>query len=295
MGPSILFDKSFLQSLSLDEAVFFDHFFYSNICPSLFVETLADLDKVVREGRTPEEEVSIIADKTPEMHGNVNAFYGELCIGDLLGHPTTMSGQMVIPGGRPVRHRGQSGIVFEEPPEVKVLRRWQEHKFAEIERDFARVWRRMLSSVDPDKVAGGLRELGIRLGHIKTLKDAKIIADKAITTRDKSIDRIRMIFWLLGIPEHFRKDIHFRWILEEQPPLIEFAPYASFVLSVIIFYHVARLSDLISRKPVTIMDISYLYYLPFCMVFTSSDRLVEGGGRGRQVAEENYDTWSIDI
>jgi hypothetical protein len=61
MGPITLFDKSFLQSLSLDEAVFFDHYFLSNICPLLFIETLADLDKGVREGRTPEEEVSIIS------------------------------------------------------------------------------------------------------------------------------------------------------------------------------------------------------------------------------------------
>ena len=28
---------------------------------------------------------------------------------------------------------------------------------------------------------------------------------------------------------------------------------------------------------------------------TVSSNNVEGGGRGRQVAEENYDTWSIDI
>jgi hypothetical protein len=275
MGPIILFDKSFLQSLSLDEAVFFDHFFYSNICPIFFVETLADLDKVVREGRTPEEEVSIIADKTPEMSGNVNAFHAQMCIADLLGHPPPMSGQIVIPGGRPVRHGNQSGVVFEEAPEVMALRRWQEHKFGEVERGFARVWREMLSSIDTDKLARGLRELGLRLGHCKTLKDAKNIADKMTIARNNPTDRIKMTFWLLGIPGRFQKDILLRWKLEEQPPLIDFAPYASFVLSVQIFFHIARGANLISKKPSTIMDISYLFYLPFCMLFTSSDRLHE--------------------
>ena len=275
MGPITLFDKSFLQSLSLDEAVFFDHFFYSNICPIFFVETLADLGKEVYKGRSPEEEVSIIADKTPEMSGNVNAFHGQICIGDLLGHAPPMSGQIVIPGGRPVRHGNQSGFVFEEPPEIGALRRWQEHKFMEVERDFARQWREMLTLVDIDKLARGLRELGLKAGRCKTLKDAKNIAEAMIVARNNPIARIRLAFWLLGIPKQFQKDILFRWTFEEQPPLIDFAPYASFVLSIQIFFHIARVADLISKKPSTIMDISYLFYLPFCMVFTSSDRLHE--------------------
>ena len=33
MKPITLFDKSFLQSLSVDEAVLFDNFFMSIICP----------------------------------------------------------------------------------------------------------------------------------------------------------------------------------------------------------------------------------------------------------------------
>jgi hypothetical protein len=57
MGPTVIFDKSFLQSLSVDESVWFDHFFYANICPLFYVETLADLEKAVREDRTPEQEV----------------------------------------------------------------------------------------------------------------------------------------------------------------------------------------------------------------------------------------------
>lgn len=68
MGPNALFDKSFLQCLSLDESVWFDHYFYGLVCPLFYVETLADLEKAVREGRTPEAEVGIIADKFPEMY-----------------------------------------------------------------------------------------------------------------------------------------------------------------------------------------------------------------------------------
>jgi hypothetical protein len=275
MGPIILFDKSFLQSLSLDEAVFFDHFFYPNICPMLLVETLADLSKVTPGGRTPEEEVGVIADKTPEMHGMVNAFHGDMCIADLLGYSIPLTGQIMLPRGRPVRHGKQSGVVFEESPEVRAFRRWQEHKFTEVERGFARVWRQMLSLVDFDKLARALRGLGLRPGRCKTLEDAKRIADAMIISRDNLIDRIRFTFWFLGIPRIFQKHIFLRWTLEGRPPLIEFAPYASFVLSVQIFFQIARATELVSKKPSTVTDISYLFYLPFCMVFTSSDRVHE--------------------
>jgi hypothetical protein len=33
MGPIALFDKSFLQAISLDESVWFDHFFLAVVCP----------------------------------------------------------------------------------------------------------------------------------------------------------------------------------------------------------------------------------------------------------------------
>jgi len=45
MGPVALFDKSFLQSISADESVWFDHFFLPLICPVFYVETLGNLAK----------------------------------------------------------------------------------------------------------------------------------------------------------------------------------------------------------------------------------------------------------
>jgi len=92
MGPITLFDKSFLQSLSLDESVWFDHFFLTNVAPIFYIETLADLNKPARSGRTSEQEVSIIADKFPDMSGNPCSHHTDLC-----QHPS-------IAGGEKQRH-----------------------------------------------------------------------------------------------------------------------------------------------------------------------------------------------
>jgi len=56
-----LFDKSFFQSLSLDESVWFDHFYKPVVCPIFYMETLADLAHEELRGRTPDREVQILA------------------------------------------------------------------------------------------------------------------------------------------------------------------------------------------------------------------------------------------
>ena len=94
MGPITLFDKSFLQSLSVDESVWFDHFFLTNVCPLFFVENLADLGKLTAKGRTAEQEVRKIADKFPEMRGSPCAFHTDLCAAKLLGYEIPMTGQI---------------------------------------------------------------------------------------------------------------------------------------------------------------------------------------------------------
>ncbi len=48
-----MFDKSALQALTIDEAVWLDHFFLTNISPIFYVETLADLEKVDAKGARP--------------------------------------------------------------------------------------------------------------------------------------------------------------------------------------------------------------------------------------------------
>jgi len=93
MGPAVLFDKSFLQSLTLDESVIFDHFFISVISPLFYVETLADLEKPAREGKKPEDEVRVIAEKTPEAHAYPCVNRTDLCLASLMGRgfPTRFS------------------------------------------------------------------------------------------------------------------------------------------------------------------------------------------------------------
>lgn len=75
-------------------------------------------------------------------------------------------------------------------------------------------------------------------------------------------------------PDHVRRAILERWSDRGRPALREVAPYTAHVVTVDTFFSIALGADLISRvRPSNKVDIAYLYYLPFCMAFTSNDNL----------------------
>jgi len=276
MGPIALFDKSFLQSLSLDESIWFDHFFYPTICPLFYVETLADLSKASKSsGRGGEEEVRIIADKTPTLSGGPCVHHRELSLANLMGHHIPMNGQIPVAGGRRVKAAdGRRGVVFDASPEAQAFSRWQNAEFRDVERRFAAGWRHMLTTLDLPAVAERMRKLGINPQECKSVEMAHAIASALVHKRDSPFDQMALLFAFVGIPPEQQRPILERWAIDQFRPLAEYAPYAAHVLVVELFFQIALGANLISAdRPSNRIDIAYLCYLPFSMIFVSSDKL----------------------
>jgi hypothetical protein len=173
VGPIALFDKSFLQSISTDESVWFDQFFMPIVCPIFYVETLGNLAKEATERGPPEVIVRDIANKFPEWAGSPCCFHADLVINDLLGYHVQLRHQQFF-----------------------------------------------------------------------------------------------------HIPQQLHAPIVQAWQHSGKRTLAEFAPYAAYALTVEIFLQVALGAGLIGvERPSNRADIAYLFYLPFSMVFVSSDRL----------------------
>jgi hypothetical protein len=87
---------------------------------------------------------------------------------------------------------------------------------------------------------------------------------------------IKYIFESLSVPIKYQQEIGFNILsnTNKSKSLNEIAPYASYIIKVNIFFDICIKRGFISdvRKSNKI-DISYLYYLPFCMIFISSDKL----------------------
>ena len=76
---------------------------------------------------------------------------------------------------------------------------------------------------------------------------------------------------LLGAPETIEY-VSSDWMHRRRPPIREHLPYFVFMLTINIFFCLARPTQLLRNvKASHKIDLAYLYYLQFCSVFTSKD------------------------
>ena len=179
-GPILIFDKSFLQSLNVDEAVWLDNFFLTVITPLFFVETLADLEKEVHRGRTPEQVVGSLAYKTPDLQSYMAAHHGTMLWADLHGKKVPMDGRIPRTGGRYVTLDGKQGVIYERTQEEEAFARWQRQEFLDLERQIAKVWRRNVTNIDHSANYALFSGFYGSFRKPKTLADAKHIANTLI-------------------------------------------------------------------------------------------------------------------
>ena len=235
MGPITIFDKSTLQALNIDEAVWFDTFFLANLTPLFYVETLADLEKEVATGRTPESVVGALAAKTP-LDGAPNVHHRTLISAELEGREIDMSGRVIVGAGDVMEAPdGKTGVHIDEFPEAAALMRWKNHEFLEIERDTARHWRAELAAHDP---AGAIRRIERVLRparKVADLAELKRVIDALCTSRDE--ETIRLALDVLAVPWLPQWFVLRRWQRSGRPELAAFAPYTTHVFKVDLLYY----------------------------------------------------------
>jgi hypothetical protein len=231
---------------------------------------LADLGKSVRPGRTPQQEVEIIAEKCPD-NGTPNVFHKELCLADLMGNHIPLDGRIPLNGGRLVKSEGETSAVFDETPEAIALSRWRNADFQDAEQLFAKEWRRRIHSFNLDSVKKLIRGIGFKQKQCKTLEEAKKIAEAVVTGHYEPLHPLKLAAVFFQLTSRQKQMLWSMWKELGHSSLHTYSPYAAYVLEVELFYHLAVAADLIS--PRSRIDITYLFYLPFCMIFVSSDRL----------------------
>lgn len=274
MGPSALFDKSFIQSLNIDESVWFDNFYLGNISPLFFVETLADLDKEMKTGKNADQVVKEIAVKTPERSSVPNVHHHKLIIDNLLGYKIDLlDNRPRIAGGIPIKPDGEEGVKFELSEEAEAFSRWQDEKFFQLERDFAKEWRDSVKNMSFDFCASYIENLGINSTICKNTNDAYAAANKLVSLK-KQPQFFASLLVTLAIPQKLHSQIIQQYMDMGMPSLSEFAPYVAHVVKVDIFFYISVARGFISgNRPSNKIDMSYLYYLPFCNIFISGDKL----------------------
>jgi hypothetical protein len=122
-GPLLIFDKSALQLLSVDDSAWLDNFFESVITPLFYVETLADLEKKMRKHRTAEEEVKLIAARMPEQQAIPAVHHSTLIASELAGFfklDADRAKRVVPPQAHPVMLGDSKGIIYRDAPKRRL-------------------------------------------------------------------------------------------------------------------------------------------------------------------------------
>ena len=272
-GPTLIYDKSTLQSLTAKEADWLHHHFHVVLTPTLFMEVLGNLKKESKRGKKPEEEVAILAAKIPNYAITPNMFYKELVIGDLVYEQVEMKGRPYLGGGKRVQNSdGSYGVYFEDKPESKALRLWQKGDFNALEHEMAAEWRDALDELDLSVIRQSMKWAENRIKNLKTPEEILAFIDKALGNEAYKI--LVMALRYLGVPPEYHAHILARWQHFGRRPLPEFAPYAAYVLKVDMFFNFLIARGLISDQRASHkIDFTYFYYLPFTAVFTSNDKL----------------------
>jgi len=272
LGPITIFDKSALQALSMDESVWFDAFFLVNVVPPFYIETLADLEKKVARGRDPEQIVGVLAEKTPSGAAP-NVHHSRLILAELLGQDIEMTGQIIVDAGEVKQAPdGTVGVHVDEFPEEAALLRWQNHEFLEIERAAAKAWRAELAEHDPDRMIVVLKNILPADTKISGLEALKPFIDSFCAGNGREV--VALALDVVGAPAEYKAFALARWQRDGTPPLDEFLPYTTHVFKVDLLFYLGIYRGFISGdRASNRADMAYLYYLPFCMVFLSSDRL----------------------
>lgn len=272
-GPSLIIDKSSLESLNLDEATLLDNFYRSSITPLFFVECLADLEKAIKSRTTPEQLVGSLAMRTPDAQSCAHAHHRRILGQELSGHLdlSQVFERPMVPHGEPVQLGDKRGIVFHRSPKEEALERWTRGEFLEVERSHAQIWLRAIMRINHGDL---VKTITAGIGHWrkpKSLAGAKQMADTIIDNMDPEW-LIGFGFELLDIPEAAAY-VHGEWTEKRKPPIRDYLPYFTLMLTINILFSLVIQTQLLRNiKQSHQVDLAYLYYVPFCSVFTSKDR-----------------------
>lgn len=272
-GPSLLFDKSTLESLNLNEAALLDNFYRSTITPLFFVECLADLErKMIGMKGTQEQIVGSLAERTPDSQSVMNVHHMQILRGELSGQLNldTVLLRPLVASGKVVELGDSKGMLFQPSEEEEAMQRWTHYDFLGLERQIAKRWRKMIEAIDLQAISATVLKAIGPWRKPTSLRDARTMTDTIIDNLDPEW-LLRFGLALLGAPEDTEYVVN-QWREDRKKPLRTYRPYFIHMLSINIFFGLVLQTQLLRNvKASHQIDLAYLYYLPFCAVFSSRD------------------------
>ena len=114
-------------------------------------------------------------------------------------------------------------------------------------------------------------------GLVTSCHDVLLIVDRHMENTDANVQRtlIRECAVFVGLNEDGQRAVLRRWEGLHRPKFRDFAPYAAYVARLNLTFAIGVSSGVVTTRATNVIDLEYLFYAPFTMVFTSADRFHE--------------------
>ena len=274
LGPTIILDKSSLQALSKKELIILNKLYFVNVPPILPIEILADLKKVKDSETLNEKTVIEISNKLIQSDNYYNIHYSFIMISALLGLDYLNERRTLVKAKSKVKDKDDEiGFLLEESDEQKAVREWQKGNFSESEKILAAQWRSYVKQIDLQVSREQWSGVKNKVPECNSFSYLLSLTDSFIANVPMQDQLIFAFLEDLPLDQKFSSKIFYRWQSENFKFIKDFAPYFYFVNRINTAFHIGLVYNLISAKTSdkTFIDLEYLYYLPFCNIFSSRD------------------------
>jgi hypothetical protein len=275
MHITITIDKSTFQMLNYPELLRLSCYYKHNIAPVLVMEIMGDLKKEVTDGKTPSEErVKDFAKKLFPVQTSVNSYYRNLVKGELMGNRVTFDGRPHVDVEKIVQAEdGSKGFVIQETQEEKSIYKWKAGNFSEADKELSELWRTLTTQENLLKNLQAILKSNKNGEKIRSLDELNAKVESDLNDYSKQERLLVFLIDNYGEGEIDGGLIFERYLSEGRPLLKDFAPYATHCIKVDLLFHYGLMHEVIGTRPTNRVDLEYLYYLPFCNIFTSNDKL----------------------
>jgi hypothetical protein len=238
------------------------------------MEILGDLKKDFEpERKSSVEIVSEFATKLFPMQSVVNGYYRSLIRIELEGKEIPLDGRPFLQMEKLVQAEdGSKGYIVKETEEEVAIHKWKGGEFSEADHLLSQIWRNVTTREDVLKnLQKILKDLSIP--KINTLNDLDLSVEEFISNLNFQDQLLAHIIGFYGDDTIDGVKLFNRWISDGKLPLKAFLPYACHCLKVDLLFLFGLKNELVGVKPTNKVDLEYLFYLPFCNVFTSNDKI----------------------
>ena len=272
MGPTLLLDKSAFQALTSDEMHRITKYFQWNRVEILLYEIISNFLKETKTASL-RNQASILADKVSVMDSVQNVNYIHLCLANLCGKSVLMDGRPIVaPTKIGTLDDGQVGALIDDTPFCEMIYRLQRGQFNKQDEGLANLWKGIKDNSKADDCLKFLQANRIIFPRCTSINELKIEINNLLRNPKVQSVFLDMFLSYQAIDPKTKGLIKNR--LEQCPySLQRIAPYAFYCLNVFtLFLGAYKFDLLLEKKADDQIDLEYLFYLPFCHVFSSNDK-----------------------